>query len=101
MRTLLALMVLAATPAAWAGESMRCGNRIVATEAVAGEVLAACGHPAYRDRWYAPPTYAVDEEQWFYNFGSQQFVRVLRFREGRLVSIESDGYGFDNPAATS
>ncbi|MGH8482137.1 MAG: DUF2845 domain-containing protein, partial [Nevskiaceae bacterium] len=31
----------------------------------------------------------------------QRFVRILRFRHGRLVSIASDGYGFDTPPASS
>jgi hypothetical protein len=100
MRTLLACTLLAAAPLAW-GESMRCNERIVSTEQLAGEVLAACGTPAYRDRWYAAPASGLDEELWFYNFGSQQLVKVLRFRQGRLVSIASDGYGFDSPPASS
>ena len=97
----LALGLLAAAPEAMSGDTMRCGNRIVSTEAVAGEVLAACGRPDYRDSWSSAPTYAVDEELWYYNFGSRQFVRVLRFTQGRLVSIASDGYGFDTPSASS
>jgi len=78
---------------------MRCNDRIVGTEALVAEVLAVCGEPDYRDRWLAPP-YVVDEEQWYYNFGANQFVRILRFRHGRLVSIQSDGYGFDTPGAS-
>ena len=102
MRTLmtLAFVIGSLSPPVWAGDTMRCGNRLVSTEAVAGEVLAACGRPDYRDSWSSAPTYAVDEELWYYNFGAQQFVRVLRFRQGRLVSIQSDGYGFDTPPAS-
>ena len=95
MRNVLVCTVLAAAPLAWADGTLRCGDRIVATEALAAEVLAACGEPDYRDRWFAPPFH--DEEQWYYNFGSQRFVRVLRFRHGLLASIDSDGYGFDGP----
>jgi len=102
MRALLLCVVLVAfAPAARAGDTLRCGSRIVATEALAAEVLAACGAPDYRDRWLAPPYYAVGEEQWFYNFGANRFLQVLRFREGQLVSIEADGYGFDGAPATS
>ena len=80
---------------------MRCNDRIVGSEALAAEVLAACGEPDYRDRWLAPPLYVADEEQWYYNFGANRLVQILRFRHGRLVSIQSDGYGFDTPPASA
>ena len=102
MRTLLACTFLAAfAPVAWGGDSLRCGDRIVSTEDLAAEVLAACGEPDYRDYWLLPPAYVAAEETWWYNFGSQRFVQILRFRNGELVSIQSDGYGFDTPAASS
>jgi hypothetical protein len=99
MRFLLACTLLAAAPTA-RGDTLRCDARIVSTGALAAEVLAACGTPAHRDRWHAAPHYVVDEEQWYYNFGAQRLVQVLRFRHGQLVSIQSDGYGFDTPPAS-
>ena len=102
MRALLLCTILAAfAPGAQAGDTLRCDSRIVATEALAAEVLAACGEPDFRDRWLAPPHYAIGEEQWFYNFGANRFLQILRFRDGQLVSIEADGYGFDSAPATS
>lgn len=98
--SLVLLAGLLMAPAASA-DSLRCDGRIVSTGQLAGEVLAACGTPAYRDRWYAAPAYGVDEELWFYNFGSQQLVKILRFRQGQLVSIAADGYGFDTAPASS
>src|SRR5690349_2436187 len=98
MRLVLTCTLLAAlAPPAWAGDTLRCGSRVVSTEDLAAEVLAACGEPEYRDRWLAPPHYASDEEQWYYNFGANRLVQILRFRHGQLVSIEADGYGFDDP----
>jgi hypothetical protein len=99
MRVLLVLALFAVATTARGGDTMRCGDRIVSTEALVAEVLAACGEPDYHDRWLEPPLYVAEEEQWYYNFGSQRFVRVLRFRHGRLTSIETDGYGFDQPPA--
>ena len=102
MRTLFVSALLAAfTPAVWGGDSLRCGDRIVSTEDLAAEVLAACGEPDYRDAWLAPPVYVSSDETWWYNFGSHRLVQVLRFRNGALQSIQSDGYGFDTPAASS
>jgi hypothetical protein len=98
MRALLFCTLLAAfAPGARAGDTLRCGSRVVATEAPIAEVLAACGEPDYRDRWRVPPHFAADEEQWYYNFGANRFVQILGFRHGLLVSVEADGYGFDDP----
>ncbi|MGQ0586969.1 MAG: DUF2845 domain-containing protein [Gammaproteobacteria bacterium] len=56
MRALVAYTLLAAfAPAAWAGDTLRCGDRVVSTEDLAAEVLAACGDPDYRDQWLQPP----------------------------------------------
>lgn len=96
--TLLLVLCLLPRPAP-AADSMRCGSRLVTVEARAAEVLAACGEPAYRDAWtfQQPRTqnWVSDVEQWYYNFGSNQLLRVLKLRNGRVVDIDSDGYGFD------
>ena len=79
-------------------DSLRCGSRIISVDAILPAVLAACGEPSYRDVWrYYDDSYARyvgDTEVWTYNFGPNQLLRILRFREGRLVAIETDGYGF-------
>lgn len=90
-----------------ANDTLRCGSRIVATEDPASEVRAACGEPALRD---VQPQFDPrqgrsfnDTEVWTYNFGQNQLLRLLRFRGGRLVDIDTDGYGFvppENPRCT-
>lgn len=85
---LLVLAVLTwMRPAAAAG-AMRCDGRIIQEGALQIEVLGACGEPAYRDVW-------IDEQEWYYNFGSNQLLQVLRLRNGRVVNIDIDGYGFE------
>jgi hypothetical protein len=80
-----------------AGDSMRCGSRIVTVEARAADILAACGEPQFRDvrSWPAPgvPGEISDVEHWTYDFGRNQLLRVLKLRHGRLVDIRTDGYG--------
>ena len=102
MRPLLVCLTLILLPTtAWPADTLRCGDRLVSTEAVTGEVLAACGEPDYRDAWYtAPGVAASDEEEWTYNFGASRLIQILHFRHGRLESIRADGYGFDNPPAS-
>lgn len=85
--------------------TLRCGSHIVDEGHLAVEVVARCGEPAYRDQWTASQnagqSYRADTEEWYYNFGSSQLLRVLRFRNGRVVEIDSDGYGFDAEGAKS
>lgn len=100
---LAAFAMLAAGTAAQAGDSMRCGSRIVSVEARAADVLAACGEPDFRDVYsYPGPSSAsevADSEQWTYNFGRNQLLQVLKLRNGRLVDIQTDGYGFPHDGA--
>lgn len=98
---LLTLACAAWMQPACAAGSIRCDGRIIQEGALEVEVLGACGEPAYRDAWVQRAAYGnvyvTDAEEWYYNFGSNQLLRVLRLRNGRLVNIDSDGYGFDNP----
>lgn len=76
-------------------DTLRCGSRLVSTQMTAAEVLGACGEPAFRDVWAQADRGALGAvEEWTYNFGSSQLLRVLRFRQGRLLRIEAEGYGF-------
>ncbi|WP_051361943.1 DUF2845 domain-containing protein [Solimonas soli] len=93
---LLAGLCLWAAPAQ-AIDTVRCGSRLVSIDMTAAEVLGACGEPSYRDVWAQPgygPNYLGAIEEWTYNLGSSQLLRVLRFRNGRLQRIDVDGYGF-------
>lgn len=94
-----AVLLLGAIPAEAAG-AMRCGSRLVSEGDRAADLIAACGQPNFRDAWgYAQPNGNVlaDTEEWTYNFGPNQLLRVLRLRNGRIVSIDSDGYGYNEP----
>lgn len=86
----------------WAVGTLRCGSHIVDEGYLAAEVVARCGEPVYRDHWAASQpagqNYRAEMEEWYYNFGSSQLLRVLRFRNGRVAEIDSDGYGFDTEA---
>src|SRR5687768_15438766 len=95
------LLVLAGgfmPPPAEAAGAMRCGSRLVHEGKHAAEVLVACGSPHYRDVWsFSGPSGAnwlADTEQWYYNFGPNQLLRVLTLRDGRLIEIEAEGYGW-------
>lgn len=94
----LTAAVLLSSGQVFAGDTLRCGSRIVSIDMIAAAVRAICGEPAYRDYWPLPDRRywpgIDDTEVWTYNFGPNQLLRVLRFRGQRLRSIETDGYGF-------
>lgn len=96
IRRLAALALIVAAMPADAG-SMRCGSRLVDEGDLAAELLAACGEPALRDPWsFQLPRggYVADIEQWVYDFGPSQLLRLVRLRDGRIIEFETDGYGF-------
>jgi hypothetical protein len=95
------LAALLAPPAAEASGSMRCGSRLLSEGMLAAEALAICGEPDFRDVWPAPAPYGYGAlgqiEEWVYNRGSSQLLRVLRVRNGRVERIVTEGYGFALP----
>lgn len=95
------LAALLIPPAAEASGSMRCGSRLVSEGMLAAEALAICGAPHFRDVWPPPAPYGFGAlgqiEEWVYNRGSSQLLRILRVRNGRIERITTEGYGFALP----
>jgi hypothetical protein len=103
-----ALLILCSWVQAQPGWAFRCGGGNVSIGDWQGEVLYKCGDPS----WSAGPweeVYARGKiqrkefssvqislwvEEWMYNLGPTQFVRYLRFENGRLVNIRTGGYGY-------
>ncbi|MBB71648.1 MAG: hypothetical protein CMF50_04565 [Legionellales bacterium] len=84
---------------------LRCGNRVIVEGYSQARVMAFCGTPYWQWRsntfvnpfgtiTTTPTSLIDDEEIWGYNFGPRRFFYLLTFRDGRLVNIETDGYGF-------
>jgi hypothetical protein len=96
------MLLLAFAPRVQA-DALRCGDRLVHTDAAVGEVLAICGEPAHRQQQYVQRGDILydTEELWTYDFGPDRLLQTLQFRNGRLVAIETGGYGYDAPAARS
>ena len=90
-------LLLAAEPAL----GLRCSGRIIASGKTKAEVREACGEPNCTRR---PGTVFVKksgiywpmaaDEEWVYNFGPGQFVQFIRFYQGKVVFIQSGGYGW-------
>lgn len=99
-------------------DSLRCGNRLASSGDSLYQVRAVCGEPDAADRRVEVRTIRqkvrgpcfqregrlvcehVEErsvevviDEWTYDFGSQKFVRFLTFEDGKLVRVNTGGYG--------
>lgn len=95
------LLVMAVAEA----RTLRCDGRLVSVGDRRYDAIVACGEPNLRvpvrlQALGTLPAYPY-EEIWYYNFGPRRLMRELRLREGRIIAIETAGYGFrpENPGS--
>jgi hypothetical protein len=84
------MLLLVASPAmAWS-----CRHGFAQSGDTRAEVRQKCGAPdfIYPDKSRGGSQAA--DERWYYNPGSGQLLRVLRFQRGVLADITTAGYGF-------
>jgi hypothetical protein len=97
------LLLLAVTPA----HAFRCGTRIITRGDHADKILRFCGEPAsvqtrlsqrsYVTHWGRVYPELIEEvviEEWTYNLGPHQLVRVVRLENGYVADITHLGYGY-------
>ena len=102
---LLSAVVFGAMGMAWA---LDCEGRLVSVGQAPWEVHAICGEPTQIEETLEiilKPVYdrsgrvvdhlpvAVPKSIWTYNFGPTRLIYLLTFLEGKLVKIETGGYG--------
>ena len=88
---LIPVLALLATPA----HALRCGTDLVREGDPAYQVRRACGEPGWIGRYHWD--HGAHAEVWHYNFGPNDLIRILHFRDGRLQRIETAGRGFVEP----
>jgi hypothetical protein len=94
-----------------------CGSKIITIGDRKQDVLRKCGEPSHvevweevrikrdlgsrlseaemaLDRWPLWVKELITIEEWEYNFGSNRFIRYLRFEKGRLIRITEGDYGY-------
>ena len=94
MRLLIAtVLMLSISVAGGASSTLRCGTALISVGDSMAEVLLKCGEPLTRD--YVGVKYVGSTERfvelWAYSFGYGQFLKLLTFEAGRLVTIENGG----------
>lgn len=96
---LLSAATLFGTGAFADDDALRCGSKLVSPGVDIQYVLDQCGEPTERVKESVPQlgrrangttyvTGSINVERWTYDRGSSRFPALLRFEEGKLVSIE-------------
>jgi hypothetical protein len=102
---LAAMLLLASAPA----HAFRCGTRIITRGDHADKLLHYCGEPASVQTRLAQRSLVTEDrrhiyipglvedvlvEEWTYNRGPNQLMRLVRLENGFVVEIKHLGYGF-------
>ena len=99
----VAVLALAAAPA----YAFRCGTRVITRGDPGDKVLEFCGSPIsiqtrraqrpYIDEFGRSHLGLIEEvviEEWTYNLGPYQFMRLVRLENGLVAEIKELGYGY-------
>jgi hypothetical protein len=105
----LTLMMVAA--GSLHAQTLQCGTKLVTKGDISAKVAALCGQPTHIEHrsiyrastaWIAgqvnqgaTTTIEIPVEIWLYNLGSDKLMQQIRFEDGRVVNIESLGYGYN------
>ena len=105
MRTAIAALLLLA--AAAPAHAFRCGTRIITRGDHAEKMLRFCGEPASVQTRLQTRSYVADFgrvfpgiveevviEEWTYNLGPHQLIKVVRLENGFVTEIKQLGYGY-------
>jgi hypothetical protein len=98
-----AALLFATAPA----HAFRCGSRIITRGDPAEKILRFCGEPTSAQTRFSQRTYIseygrvypgfIEElviEEWTYNLGPHQLMRVVRLENGIVADIKHLGYGY-------
>jgi Protein of unknown function (DUF2845) len=101
----LCLLVLMAMPYVNAyAESIDCKGGIVSTGDSRVDLVTKCGEPDWKDSHDEVISERIDSDtkrklivvvdEWTYNFGTSQFIRIVTMKNGRITDIQTGGYGY-------
>ncbi len=114
-RTVILLLFLASTavisPALGQAASLSCKGGIISTGDRSLDVLAKCGPPDSKESHDEEVSEKLDEtakqkvfitvEEWTYNFGPTQLMRIIVLKNGVVADIRTGNYGYTKPAETA
>jgi hypothetical protein len=91
------LLLFANARPALASDAFRCGSELIQRGDTTVETLISCGKPSYT-QVLNPGFKGSRVENWFYDCGFGGFLYALRFVEGRLQDVKTEGYGHGQSA---
>ncbi|MGH8137708.1 MAG: DUF2845 domain-containing protein [Steroidobacteraceae bacterium] len=107
----LAFVILAAIVGSAQAQNFECGNKLISRGDSIAAVAAICGNPTRADHssiivsssvaWVGGHLVQSNTAQtevpvdvWLYNLGPDKLMRRIRFEDGKVVQIETLGYGY-------
>ena len=88
-------------------DSFSCGGGIISTDDRTADVMAKCGSPDFKDTHQEEVIQRLDintkekvyitVEEWTYNLGPNQFMRIVVLKNGRVAEIRTGNYGYLKP----
>lgn len=85
-------------------QQRECSEQVVTIGDTKSDVIAKCGEPSSKDSHQEEREETLDTgvrrkvfitvEEWTYNLGPNRFVRVLTFKNNKLVDIRTGKYGY-------
>jgi hypothetical protein len=70
--------------------TLNCNGGIVSSGDSRVDLVIKCGKPDWKDSLYGENS---GVEEWTYNFGPSQFMRIITIRNGKIANIRTGGYG--------
>jgi hypothetical protein len=88
-------------------DSFSCKDGIISTDDRSADVAAKCGDPDFRDSHQEEVTQRLDTntkqkvfitvEEWTYNLGPNQLMRIVVLKNGKVAEIRTGNYGYLKP----
>ncbi len=82
----------------------KCDLNVFSLGTSSAEIALQCGEPDWKERRFETVTgrvpggreaVTVSIDEWTYDLGANQFIRILTFRNGDLIDIRTGGRGFE------
>jgi hypothetical protein len=88
-------------------DSFSCKGGIISTDDRKADVISKCGEPDFRDSHQEDVTQRlgttthqrvyITVEEWTYNLGPSQFMRIVVLQNSRVTEIRTGNYGYLKP----
>lgn len=101
--SLIILFLIGLLPSSVNADSISCDGGIISNGDTAVDLIMKCGQPEWKDSHAEEVVDRLDRdvkrrtyitvEEWTYNFGPRQFLRIVTIRNGVISGIRTGQYG--------